>query len=198
MWCRGEERIPSSRCQGTSGQFRLGVGPGLDGGQDGVIAVGGDPDLLPAEGHVVDLPACVMALERRREGVFIGNMDGVATHRGCESSICGDGRHCGIEGRYRGCTGIDGPDNLCLDVLVLDPCGVPFPALGNRVLGDSCDIIRSATPGIAGDDPGDQGVEGRDVCNRRGQFADCGLGDTLLDKISHFVSLPPHSRAVSR
>ncbi len=86
--------------------------------------------------------------------------------------------------------GIDGPDDLYLDVLVLDPSGVPFPALGNRVLGEPCDIIRSAPPGIAGDDPGDQGVEGRDVCNRRGQFADCGLGDTLLDKISHFVFSP--------
>lgn len=59
---RGEEDISSSHCLCPSGQFRLGIGPGLDGGEDGVIAVGGHPDLVPREGDGIDLTVRVVAL----------------------------------------------------------------------------------------------------------------------------------------
>ena len=181
-----------------SGKFRLGVSPGLDGREDGIITVGRYPDLVAAEGHVVDLPACIVALERRRESVLFGNVYGIATHSGRECGVCEDGSHCGVECSHGRCPGGGIADNLGFHVLELDPCGISFTALAHRVLGDAADIVGSAAPRVAGDDSGDQGVEGRDVCNRRSQFADCSLRNALLNKISHFLLAPALYRAVSR
>jgi hypothetical protein len=75
---------------------------------------------------------------------------------------------------------------------------ISLTALADRALGDASDIVGGAAPRVDGDDPCNQGVERGDVLNRYGELSHCGLGDALLNKISHFLLAPALFRAVSR
>ncbi len=59
-----------------SRKCRNGVGPGLHGSDDVVALIRGNPDLVAAEGHVVDFPGGVVALQLAVEGVLCGVADG--------------------------------------------------------------------------------------------------------------------------
>ena len=187
----GEGRGPSPRCRSASGQRRDGVGPGLDGREDGIIAVGGYPDLFAPEGDVVDLPVRIVALEGRREGVLLADVDCVPTHGGREVLIGNHSRDCAVERCNGGRTCINGTDDLGFVVLEFDTCSISLAGLGNRALGDTGNFVRGAAPGVAAQDGCNDGVESGDALNGCSEFPDCGLGDALLNKVSHSVSLPP-------
>ena len=85
----------SCRHGDKSGQFRHGIGPGLDFGADGFILVGQEGYLVPGKHHIVDLAVRIVALDGHGIRVVVGIVGG-------RSPVCGrDGRSA----EQGGCTG---------------------------------------------------------------------------------------------
>ncbi len=76
-----------ARKMAVSRQGGNGVGPCLDECTDGVVRIGGDPDLVPAERDVVHLAVRVVALQGARVGLGLGVTGRVSAHGGGYNSI---------------------------------------------------------------------------------------------------------------
>ena len=75
-----EKSLPprySKFCSGKSGHS---VGPGLDNGQDGIVLIGTDPDLVTTEGDIVGFAVCVMALELAGISIAVCIADGITAN----------------------------------------------------------------------------------------------------------------------
>ncbi len=159
----------TTRCSGQGGD---GVGPCLNGGENRVGLVGGDTDLFAAEGHVVDLPAGVVALDGGRIPLTLAVVHRVSAHCGGHLGITEDlGLH-GVEAGNGTCPCGDGPHGVRFIILVEDPGGISFPGLLHRGHLPAGGLIRGTPKRVGGQDCLHDGVEGSHVSDRGSECPD--------------------------
>ena len=177
-------------CAPRSGQCRHRVRPLLDEREDRIALVRGDPDSIAGEREVVDLPGRIVAPDRDRVGLPVGQVHGIAPHRGGDLGIGEElGLH-GREGRGGRCTDGDGPHGCCLVVFVGDTGAVTLPGLCDRGHRDASDLVRRAPERVCRNQGVHDGVDGCCVCEGCTQGADRTLRDTPLDKVCHAADTP--------
>ena len=170
-----------------SHQGRDEIGPGLDGGADGVVLVGRYPDGLSGEGDVVVVAGRVVALELTVVGVAGEVSLGNTAHRGREGRICHDRRSARVECGDRGCLERDDPEAFAgrlVDEVHLAGVVLAVP-------DDRCDLdtvaagIAGALEGIVVDDDLDEVVKRRYAGERGREFPKRRFVYGLFHKVCH-------------
>ncbi|HNJ80492.1 MAG TPA: hypothetical protein PLK38_02915, partial [Methanoregulaceae archaeon] len=161
------------------------VGPGFDDRENRIVAVGGDADLVPGEGHVVGLPGGVVTPQSDRVALPLLVVHRVATHCSGHLGVCQDFALHGCEGYGRRCTNGHVSNRLSVIILVDDTGVVILPGFGDRVHSHTAHLIGSTPEGVGTDDGGYHRVERSGICKRGSQFSNGTLGDALFNKICH-------------
>jgi len=184
-----EERgiLPLSRQSGH------GVRPGLDGGPDGVVLVGRDPDARAGEGDVVVITRRVVALELTVVGLAGEVPLGHPAHRGREGRVSHRLRGVCIEGGDRG--GLERDVSDALAGLLVDEVhlrGIVLAVPDDRVDKDAVGVgVVDAPEGVVVDDGLNEVVERRCTGDRGRKVPDRRLVHGLLHEVCHgLFSMP--------
>ncbi len=182
-------RMSSVSMGTTSGEGRLGVGPGLDIRPDRLVAVRSDDNPLAAEVKAVHFAVGVMTLEGCRVGLVleIPRRDPPV----CSVEVsCGEDRSsAGVEPGEAGVPVGDVPDDFCIVVLVRDLRGVGLTGLFHTGVCYTSGHVGYTSEGVRYDDCLDDRVERRRIRNRFCQVAEGGLGGCSILEVCHSFSL---------